>query len=95
MGRFIQTPGSTTAEFDEKLLREIADLTGGKYSSAGSSEDLRQIYHEIDLLDREEEKTQSLQQIDELFLPFAVAGACAYLLLVLLSRTVLLKVPCL
>ncbi len=83
------------AEFDEKLLREIANITGGKYSAAGSSQDLRHIYQEIDRLDRTEEDSPFAQEVEELFQPFAAAALAAYLLAMLLSRTYFLKVPCL
>lgn len=39
---------------DETLLREIATRTGGLYQRAGSTEDLRAVYAEIDRLERTE-----------------------------------------
>lgn len=38
-------------EFDEKMLKTIAQKTGGSYAKAGSAEELKQIYEEIEKLE--------------------------------------------
>jgi Ca-activated chloride channel homolog len=51
---------------DEALLQEVADLTGGQYFRAGDHQSLRQIYTEIDRLERTELKqTEALQVNDQ------------------------------
>lgn len=92
-GGFITQRGGQ-AEFDEKLLREIATITGGKYSAAGSSQDLREIYREIEHLDRTEEDSPYARQVDEFYQPLALVAGLLYLAALLLSRTYFLKVPC-
>lgn len=93
MGQFFQNAAPATAEFDEKLLREISSLTGGSYSAAGSSEDLRKIYDQIEQLDRDQDQSVTLQETEELFVPFAAAATLLYLTALLLGRTLFLKVP--
>src|SRR5204863_8170051 len=53
----IQTPGGIVMQrekvnIDEKLLKQIADETGGKYFRAKDNEALKNIYSEIDKLEK-------------------------------------------
>jgi len=43
-------------EIDEELLKEIADITDGKYFRAENEKQLQQIYEEIDLLEKSKVK---------------------------------------
>ncbi|MCB2210965.1 VWA domain-containing protein [bacterium] len=63
---------------DEDLLRHIADLTGGQYFRATSTEALRAIYERIDQMERTEVEIEHIRNWKELFYPFAIA---AFLLL--------------
>jgi len=44
--------GMRQVEIDEKLLQEIADVTGGKYFRATDNEKLEEIYNEINKLEK-------------------------------------------
>ena len=58
-------------EIDEKLLKEIADMTGGKYFRATNNSKLIEIYDDIDKLERsdiEEFKYYNVQEKYRLFL---------------------------
>ena len=58
-------------EIDEKLLKEIADMTGGKYFRATNNSQLIEIYDDIDKLERsdiEEFKYYNVQEKYRLFL---------------------------
>ena len=58
-------------EIDEKLLNEIADMTGGKYFRATNNSKLIEIYDDIDKLERsdiEEFKYYNVQEKYRLFL---------------------------
>lgn len=46
--------GRVPVEIDEDLMREIADITGGKYFRATDNESLEEIYEEIDALEKTE-----------------------------------------
>jgi Ca-activated chloride channel family protein len=65
----------------EKLLRRLADETGGAYWKIGNATHLQEVYQQIDHLERSEIKTTILyhSEISPLFQYFAVA---AFLLLV-------------
>jgi len=62
---------NTKVEIDEKLLKEIADMTGGKYFRATNNSKLKEIYDDIDKLERsdiEEFKYYNVQEKYRLFL---------------------------
>ena len=62
---------NTKVEIDEKLLNEIADMTGGKYFRATNNSKLKEIYDDIDKLERsdiEEFKYYNVQEKYRLFL---------------------------
>lgn len=82
----------TRAEFDEKTLREIAEITGGVYFNARDIEGLKQVYSRIDELEKAEAKDHAVKT-EELFVAPALTAAAAFLLFVLLSRTFFLKLP--
>jgi Ca-activated chloride channel family protein len=88
-----QPTASGMPEFDEKLLKEIASLTGGLYSSASSSEDLRVIYQAIENLEMTESDQPSVREIEELFYPLALAALVMFMILTAFTRSYFLKVP--
>jgi Ca-activated chloride channel homolog len=57
---------------DEDLLRQIADLTGGQYFRATSTETLRAIYDQIDQLERTEVEIEHIRNWRELFYLYAI-----------------------
>ncbi|WP_372366943.1 VWA domain-containing protein [Candidatus Uabimicrobium sp. HlEnr_7] len=77
---------------DEQTLQEIAKVTGGKYFNARRRDQLRNIYKEIDTLEKQEIKVTYLQY-EELYLWFLIAGILIILLEKLLVNTILRKVP--
>lgn len=58
-------------EIDEDLLKEVANKTGGKYYRAKSQDALKDIYAEIDQLEKSEIETSQTVNTKELFYPFA------------------------
>ncbi|MFU8847377.1 MAG: vWA domain-containing protein [Opitutales bacterium] len=62
------------SNFDESELREIADMTGGKFYSATQDGDLERIYEEIDQLETTVVELRSYASFNELFLWPALAG---------------------
>ena len=59
-------------EIDEKLLEDIATMTGGKYYRAVNEEALREIYAEIDTLEKSKVQVTDYQTYEELFLMWVV-----------------------
>ncbi|MBL9008456.1 MAG: VWA domain-containing protein [Myxococcales bacterium] len=80
-------------EIDEKMLRAIAEKTGGRYFRATDDKTLSQVYREIDALERSEFIEQRYRQYHEYY-PLALAvglllAAAAWLL----QATLLRRVP--
>lgn len=70
-----------SAQLDEKTLREIARLSGGRYFRARDSEELARIYGLLDELEPLLRDTQKLRPIQALFMwPLAIALFCVALL---------------
>lgn len=59
---------------DEDSLRQIADLTGGRYYRATDTQSLMQAYDEIDALERTEIDAGDYYEYREAFIPYALAG---------------------
>lgn len=87
--RYIQA----NVEIDEMVLKRISDITGGLYFRARDPRSLNEIYEKINTLEKTEIKVKEYRSYNELFSLFLVPALLILLLEVLLSRTVLLKVP--
>jgi Ca-activated chloride channel family protein len=61
--------GYAKVEIDEKLLQEIANVTGGKYFRATNNEKLESIYEEIDSLEKTEVEELKYTNYEENFRP--------------------------
>lgn len=59
--------GMRQVEIDEKLLQEIADVTGGKYFRATDNEKLEEIYNEINKLEKTEIEEFKYYKYEEKF----------------------------
>lgn len=81
------------AEVDDKTLTAIAEATGGKYWRADNGAALREIYAEIDRLEKSHVKTLDYVDYQEAFTPWAIAGAALLALQALLGSTVLRRTP--
>lgn len=80
-------------EIDEKTLENIAGTTGGEYFRATDKESLRQIYSEIDKLERTKLNVQQFREYEELYQIFALAAALLLMIELLLRYTVLRRIP--
>lgn len=80
-------------ELDERLLGDIATMTGGRYFRATDSESLRQIFAEIDQLEKTPVREVVSRRFDESYrIPLAL-GLLALALEVVLSATLVVRVP--
>ena len=59
--------GMRQVEIDEKLLKEIAEVTGGKYFRATDNEKLEEIYNEINKLEKTEIEEFKYYKYEEKF----------------------------
>lgn len=78
---------------DEKLMKEIAVETGGKYFRAKDNNELSSIYADIDKLEKSKVEVSSIARYTEKFTPFVIAALAFLLLEVLLRFTVFKKFP--
>jgi Ca-activated chloride channel family protein len=78
---------------DEKLLKEIARETGGKYFRAKDNEGLTGIYDEINSLERSKVEISTRTRYTEKFFPFVIAALALIFLELLLKFTVFRKFP--
>ncbi len=94
----VQTPNGVVMQrekvnIDEKLLTQIANETGGHYYRAKDNESLRNIYTEIDRLEKSKIEVTALRRYNEQFFPFAMAASLLLMLELLLRFTVFKKFP--
>lgn len=75
-------------EIDEKLLRSIANKTGGKYFRATSNSKLENIYNEINKLETTEIEELKFYDYDEKFRFFALLGGLFLLIEIVLRNTI-------
>ena len=78
---------------DEKLLKEIAKETGGKYFRAKDNEGLTGIYDEINSMEKSKVEITSRTRYTEKFFPFVMAALALIFLEMLLKFTVFRKFP--
>ncbi len=80
--------GRVQVEIDEELLKEIAFSTGGKYFRATDNEKLKEIYEEIDALEKTEIEEFRYYNYDEKFRPLVLLAGVFLLIEILLRLTV-------
>ena len=80
-------------EIDEKTLGNIAEATGGRYFRATDKQSLRDIYSEIDKLERTKLNVQQYQEYEELYQLFALLAILFLMIELLLRYTVLRRIP--
>ena len=78
---------------DETTLQKIADQTGGKYYRADNADKFRQIYAEIDKLEKTEATVNKFTEYKELFGWFVGAGLALLLLELMLGETIFRRLP--
>lgn len=80
-------------EIDEKLLKEVAESTGGRYFRATDNTKLAEIYSEINKMEKAKTTVDSFPVYKELFGSFAVWALLAMLLELLLNWFVIRRLP--
>lgn len=94
----IQTPfgvryQNVPVDVDEKMLTAIAQMTGGQYFRATDNRTLKQIYQDIDEMEKTRIEVRSYRSYTELFYDWVWVGVLAAVLEFLLSITWLRKLP--
>jgi len=78
---------------DDQTLKAIANETGGIYRQADNADALRAVYKEIDELEKSEIESVRFVDYREWFAPFALAALLCVALEIVLSCTVLRRIP--
>lgn len=87
-GRLFQMQGMDTGP-----LKEMAEITGGRFFEANDAGSLASIYTDIDRLERSEIQATRYMDYRELFLPFALTGLLLLLAEAALNCTVFRRIP--
>ncbi|WP_345169093.1 VWA domain-containing protein [Algibacter aquimarinus] len=79
--------GRAQVEIDEELLKEIADVTGGKYFRATNNKKLQEIYNEINKLEKTEIEEFKFYNYEEKYRVLVLLAGLLLLIEVLLRFT--------
>ena len=80
-------------DLDEKVLTQVADMTGGKYYRATDNRKLKAIYKEIDQLERTKIEVMAYKRFSELYGGWLIVGLLTFMLEIGLTSTFLRKNP--
>ena len=80
-------------DIDEQTLKEVAQKTGGKYYRADNTEAFKEIYAEIDRLEKTEVEMKQYTRHEELAAWFLIPALSLLLLELILQHTVWRKLP--
>lgn len=80
-------------EIDEQLLKQIADLTDGKYFRATDNTKLMEIYSEINEMEKTRTTVDSFPVYSELFMRYALIALVALILEVIFRFFIIRRLP--
>ncbi len=94
----VQTPfgiqyQNLEVQIDEDVMKQIAQMTSGKYFRATSNTKLQEVYTEIDKLEKTKILVTEFRRYSEEFFPFAIAAAILLFVEFALRKTVLRSIP--
>jgi Ca-activated chloride channel homolog len=80
-------------DIDENTLTKIADITGGKYYRATDNKKLKEIYQEIDLLEKSKIDVIEYRKKTESYFPLVIMAALCFLSEFILRHTYFRRIP--
>ncbi|NDV69153.1 VWA domain-containing protein [Dysgonomonas sp. 25] len=78
---------------DTKILEKIAEMTGGEFFEATNNAKLKEVYDEIDKMEKYNISTNTVTRRKELYFPFALAALCVVAFELFLRRTMFRTIP--
>lgn len=90
-GRFVFD--NVPVEIDENILRQIADVTGGQYFRATNNNKLREIYSQIDKLEKSKINVKEYSKKEDEFMPLIWLALLLILAEIIISKTILRSIP--
>lgn len=88
-GQIVNVP----VEIDENTLEKIASITDGSYYRATSNSKLKEVYAQIDKLERTKLNVKEFSSHEEEYMIFAILAFAALLLELILRNTLLKRIP--
>jgi len=82
-----------SVDIDEKVLNKISKMTNAKYFRATDLKTLKNIYKQIDLLEKSEVKTLDHSEYRELFHFFLIPGFILLIIEIIFSNSYLRRLP--
>ncbi|MGL5787167.1 MAG: vWA domain-containing protein [Bacteroidales bacterium] len=94
----VQTPfgvqyQNVPVEIDETTLKQIASVTGGQYFRATDNQSLKQVYEQIDQLEKTKMQTNQYSKRHEQYKYFALLAFLLLLIEAVLRYTIYRKIP--
>ena len=80
-------------QIDEKTLKQIARITGGRYFRATNSDKLKEIYTEIGEMEKTKIEVKEFTRYEEFFVYLLAAGLLLFLLELILANTYFKRLP--
>ena len=80
-------------EIDEKILRDIAEQTGGEYFRATDKQTLEAIYDRINQLEKSKVEVENRTTLHEEFLVFVLCALAALLFEFIIEKIILKRIP--
>ncbi len=80
-------------ELDEKLLRKIADITGGKYFRVRDKSGMKEVFEQIDALEKHKIKEKRFYIYKDIFPTLLKLGLVLVIVVVLLEDLLLVVIP--
>jgi Ca-activated chloride channel family protein len=94
----VQTPfgiqyQNMEVKIDEGILKQVAEVTGGRYFRATSNKKLKEIYEEIDQLEKSKIDVTEFSRRHEEFLPLALLALALLMMEIILRNTIFRTTP--
>ena len=80
-------------DIDEPMLKRIAQKTDGKYFRATDNKKLKEIYDEIDKMEKTKIEVQDFSRKNEAYLPFALLALLCIFSEIVLRKTLFDRIP--
>ena len=84
---------SVAVEIDENVLRQIAQTANGQYYRATSNSKLKEVYEEIDKLERTKMQVKEFSKNQEEYQPLALALILCLLAVIVLKQSIIGTIP--
>ena len=80
-------------DIDEETLKNVATITGGQYFRATDNASLKEIYAEIDQMEKTKISVQEFSKKEEEYKRWALIAFALLLVEILLRNTILKNIP--